>query len=747
MIENIQLRKVATYASTTEELADLAEINFIYGSNGTGKTTISRVIADSAAYPDCSVGWRSNVEIDKLVYNRDFIEKNFSQPSELKGIFTLGEKDKNTLEKIEEAKSQRDSIQATINQLRVTLEGEFGDGGKIKELIELESEFESRTWELKQKFDDKFQGVFKGSRGSKSTFKSKLLAESLSNSSLSVSLADLERRAETVYGKSPQPIPILTVPDMADLITHEENVILSKKVIGKSDVDIASLIQKLENSDWVKQGYQYYDPKERICPFCQQNTPTSLEHSLNEYFDETFEADSAAIEKLYTDYKNDAERLQQCIQSLIDMPQQFLDSEKLQSKSSLLDSIVRINIQRIIEKRRESSKSIKLESLKNVCGAMEDLIESANTDIFEHNAMVSNLETERIELVGQVWRFLLDEEIKSDLESYTNRKIGIEKGIGSIRTKIGNEEDELQSKLREIQSLEKDTTSIQPTIDGINNLLKSFGFTGFALAMSDRDRFYKIQRPDGSDAKETLSEGEKSFIAFLYFYHLLKGSESESGISSDRVVVFDDPVSSLDSDILFIVSNLIKGLFEEIRSNVGTIKQIFVMTHNVYFHKEVSFHPKRCAEGRLADESFWTIKKSNEGSKVQRHESNPIKTSYELLWIEVRSPDRNNLAIQNTLRRIIENYFKILGNFDPDDICAHFDGKDKLICRSLFSWVNDGSHFAQDSIYVSIDDSMVEKYLNVFREIFVRTKHIAHYEMMMGIQNGSETSATAGEVD
>ena len=170
------------------------------------------------------------------------------------------------------------------------------------------------------------------------------------------------------------------------------------------------------------------------------------------------------------------------------------------------------------------------------------------------------------------------------------------------------------------------------------------------------------------------------------------------------------------------------------------------MTHNVYFHKEVSFHPKRCAEGLLKDETFWTVKKSNQGSKVQRHETNPIKTSYELLWIEVRNPDRDNLAIQNTMRRILENYFKILGNVDPDDICANFEGKEKLICRSLFSWVNDGSHSAHDSLYVSIDDSMVESYLSVFKEIFVKTKHVAHYEMMMGIQNDGETAETDGQV-
>ena len=175
------------------------------------------------------------------------------------------------------------------------------------------------------------------------------------------------------------------------------------------------------------------------------------------------------------------------------------------------------------------------------------------------------------------------------------------------------------------------------------------------------------------------------------------------------------------------------------------MKQVFVLTHNVYFHKEVSFNTKRCADGRLKDETFWTVRKSNQESKVRSHETNPIKTSYELLWIEVRNSDRDNLAIQNTIRRILENYYKILGNVDPDDICGHFEGKEKLICRSLFSWVNDGSHFAHDSLYVSIDDSMVESYLSVFKRIFDETGHIAHYNMMMG-EDGAVAEAAALEV-
>ena len=50
----------------------------------------------------------------------------------------------------------------------------------------------------------------------------------------------------------------------------------------------------------------------------------------------------------------------------------------------------------------------------------------------------------------------------------------------------------------------------------------------------------------------------------------------------------------------------------------------------------------------------------------------------------------------------------------------------------MVSWVHDGSHYAHDDLYVSIDDSMFESNLNVFRETFVKEHQIEHYKMMMG---------------
>lgn len=226
-------------------------------------------------------------------------------------------------------------------------------------------------------------------------------------------------------------------------------------------------------------------------------------------------------------------------------------------------------------------------------------------------------------------------------------------------------------------------------------------------------------------SSKSLSEGEKNFVTFLYFYHVLKGSQTESGMTADKVVVIDDPVSSLDSDVLFIVSSVIRELFDDVRNNKGTIKQVFVLTHNIYFHKEVTYNPKR-RDIALREETFWLLKKVVYESTVEKQQNNPIKTSYELLWAEVRNENRSNVTIQNTLRRILENYFKLLGGIPLEDLYTKFDGKDKIICKALCSWVHDGSHSAFDDYYYTpLDDTSVDKYLQVFKQIFEKCRQIA----------------------
>lgn len=731
MIESISLSKTATYGDQPEVLGPLRRVNFVFGTNGTGKTTISRVIADGAGYASCGVSWKDGRPIQALVYNRDFVERNFSRSAELKGVFTLGEKQVNAQEEIRAKKEEADGYKEKVAGLKKLLEGDGATPGKRGDLAGLESAFQERCWEAYGKHKERLSLAFEGFRNSKKDFKAKALHEAEANKSPTVPLDELHKRAETIFGKAlsdAQPVPSVS---FAALLGYEADPIIKTRVIGKEDVNIAEMIKKLGNSDWVREGRSYYEANDGFCPFCQQKTDEAFEKSLSEYFNESFERDSKAIAALLDNYKTEAARVLQELGQILAAPSGFLDVEKFRSERDLLEAKLRLNAQQLIKKSKEPSQIFEMESVGNLAAAIEGLISDANKKVAEHNSLVKNIGKEKAKLISEVWKHLVEVDLGAAYGEYKTKKAELEGTIKSIEGRIETFGQEARTRDAAIRELEKQTTSVKPTIDAINALLASFGFHGFALAMADDGKSYKLIREDKTDAKETLSEGEKTFVTFLYFYHLLKGSDTESGINADRVVVFDDPVSSLDSEILFIVGSLIKKVFDEARSGSSLIKQVFVLTHNVYFHKEVSFNNSR-TEKALKDETFWVVRKPAKHSKLEKHEGNPIQTSYELLWSEVKNPNPSLLTIQNVMRRILENYFKFFGGIEPRDICASLPGKDQMICNSLLSWVNDGSHYAQDDIFVSLDQGAVGSYVKVFHLIFKLSGHEAHYKMMMG---------------
>ena len=77
------------------------------------------------------------------------------------------------------------------------------------------------------------------------------------------------------------------------------------------------------------------------------------------------------------------------------------------------------------------------------------------------------------------------------------------------------------------------------TVDSINAHLTDSGFEGFRLQEKAGVKgVYEVICEDGSVA-ENLSEGERNFIAFLYFYHIVRGSTSEQDAGKDKTVVID----------------------------------------------------------------------------------------------------------------------------------------------------------------------------------------------------------------
>ncbi|GHR95646.1 hypothetical protein VN0682_13750 [Helicobacter pylori] len=738
-ISQIVLKNAATFGESEASFEDLNFINFIYGANGSGKTTTSSFLKNLAEnitpedkFANSKIEWYGeSLKIE--VYNKQFKEEQFRN-SQVKCIFTLGKKTNENLENIE---SKKESINKK-NEKKIKNEKSLQDLTQEKE--KAEKDFTDSCWEkLYKKNEEDFKEtleVFK----LKKKFKEKILEEFKNNEHNEIEIGKLEKLKENiriVFSKNQTELVPLEC-NLTDFDSVENHSIWEQKIVGSGDVAIADLIEKLSNEDWVAQGREYLSKDGNACPFCQQETITEeFKKQLESYFDISYQESTDTIKKMKEDYTNKTAEVLKQLDKIVKTEQNNLqtklDTENLKRIIETLKSKIKGNLQKMLDKGKEMSRSFELESTKNEIKEIRDLIDTANQQIANYNKMIKDIKNQKKICVEQTWKFLVNE-FKSDIQKYNEKDCGLEKGISNLNKEISENQEKIEKLENEIRELEKNMVSIKPIVNEINALLKGYGFMNFSLACAEDEKSYRIQREDGQLVGETLSEGEVTFITFLYYYHLTKGSLKENDISKNKVLVIDDPISSLDSNILFIVSVLVKELMKEAMKEKTNIKQVIILTHNTYFYKEITLeYDLKRYQGKY---SFWIIKKDNNVSKIEKFEKNPIKNSYELLWQEVKQAKENNISwvfLQNVMRRIIEYYFRILGGFKYNDSLNEYfkNIEEKRVFHSFISWLNDGSHEISDDLFVQSQDTSIETYLKVFENIFTITGHEAHYKMMM----------------
>ena len=731
MIKKIQLKNIASYDEVGIELDNLKKINFIYGSNGSGKTTLSNQIASSnnLGNSNCNISWENNEKLQTLIYNKQFRKDNFESAT-IEGVFTIGSATQEELKVIEQK-------QRELQELKEEGIKKKGSFEKIEnDIAKLHKEAEEDFWESIYKFyEPNFKEAFRGFQYKK-TFKEKLLQEFDKNIENVLTLDELTKNSSIIFGEVPVHIQKLIIPNYKDLINIQDNKIFSKKIVGKSDIDISDLILKLNINDWVNEGRSHLTDS-TTCPFCQNETiSTKFRKNLEDYFDESFLKDTQSIDSLHGKYKEFSTSLTSYFEKIIkdetNNKNSKLNLETFSINFKLLKEIFEQNILLITKKIKEPSKVIRLNSFNDTLQELISIISETNIEIINHNKIVANYKESRANLVNNIWTYIVKEH--NDIIKRFSKKIhNFGQGVTSLNLQIKEKRKDYSNLNEEIKLLTKNVTSVQPAVDSINNTLKQFGFLSFSIiASSKQPKHYELQRENGVSAQTTLSEGEITFITFLYFMQLVKGSQIEDEVSQERVLIVDDPISSLDSTVLFVVSTLLKGVIHNIKLNVGNVKQLIVLTHNVYFHKEISYSNGRESNSNI--NSYWILRKNKNITNIQFYDSkNPISTSYELLWSELKNRDKtSNTSTQNVMRRIIENYFKILGKFKDDELIEKFPTvENQEICRSLLCWINDGSHCLTDDLFIELQYDSTEKYLEVFEQIFELTNHKSHYDMMM----------------
>lgn len=737
VLEFLRLRGAPAFdPASGADIGPLKPVNFFFGPNGSGKTTISRAFADSTRFAGTTLEWNPAISVLGIkVYNRDYVNTTLTPAGHLDGVFLLGETSAEIQEEIESLTGPRGLI-ATAKEGLAQRESSLA--AKNRDIEGVRTALKDAAWAKRSEVPAELREMFTGYNNSKDRLLDRLLEVAAANPSTSEDFAALTTEAAAVLAEDAQPLQELPLGRDIRIEDAPGYSLLGVAVVGSGDVQLAPLIQQLGNADWVQHGRTHLEHANGVCPFCQQAVPSDLGEQLEAYFDRTYVEQMEQLAALNRHFETWAQQWTTYLDDLTARPgaTEHINAERLATARVALETVIADARAQISAKLSGPSSIVSVPDPSPHVEGVNAVVREANAAIQDFNLLLRNRSAAKRSLLDRCWVVFARVTLLAELSRYEGAMPGHLAGKQNLGGQIETAKTDVRAKESRLRELQAKITSSKPIIDRINRLLDSVGFHSFSLAESTAVQDgYTLVRPNGDVATETLSEGERTFIAFLYFAQSLQGSPQDESEPNDLLAVIDDPISSLDSDVLYAVSTLVRRIVEDVAAGAGRVRQLLLMTHNAHFHKDVTYRPH--GGPKLGSWKYGVVRKrSGQPSEVELRDDNPIQTAYGALWDEVKRsaerPSESAVGLQNTLRRILETYFKVLGGVDDPAIIAKFEGDEQVICRSLFTWVNAGSHSIFDDLDYSPTPSTVESNLRVFRRIFEEHGQIGHYRMMMG---------------
>ena len=746
-ITNISLDGEATFHG--QEFSP-TYINFLFGNNGTGKSTIAKTIKEKHG-----LTWETGRTADDytlLVYNEDFIKRNIASYGGMPGVFTISEQNAEIQAQIEEATGQLGTAQSAFNQAAVSL-GE--QEGLLKKQYDT---FQSICWEKTKDFRKAVDAALAGKK-TKDGFAKALLSETAPAEFDEGSLISM---CEAAFNDDADTYPELFLGDASTL---EDSPLLLKKIMSSADSPFATFMKAIGATNWVRQGHEkLHGAADGKCPYCQKPLDDDFEEELARCFDEQYESDLADLKTYKAKYGNAANAIWSGYAANLKNAYPKIEAA-LKAFSALFDTFkakMQLNAQRLDEKVAAPDKAIELENLSEIIGQLNEMAESMNKQIRENNAIVNDRTKKQPQCKADVMHYLAFV-LSDEITKYRSSRSELQKEIDRLTAAKNTANSHVKSLRSKISSLRRKVVNTAAAVDGINTMLRDTGFQGFYIREKENTpNVYEVIRTGTGKVAENLSEGERNFIAFLYFHQLVLGSEDANAIVKDKIVVIDDPVSSMDSAALFVVGALVRDMIAVCNPDYTTkenkkdyIKQIFILTHNAFFHQEVSYNQ---AKHYQYVSFFEIIKVDNQSSIIpciQRNREtpalienrNPVQNSYAALWDTYREVSSPNTLV-NVIRQILDYYFlqlcgyngvsirdEILKVHRPDFVKKLPDGTedstDLHMAASLLQYlctsndrISDGLNF----IHTSMD---VDSCRRIFEMIFRHMKQGQHFDMMM----------------
>lgn len=561
--------------------------NLIYGCNGSGKTTISRIFSylGTGTRPR-ALGENFDFEIilsDKtkltrkseltpvrdrvLVYNEDYIEENFDWlEGSASPLVGLGKEQIKAQQRLTEARKQVRDHAAVLSSAQSAQKDadkkEREHARKLGTQIETKAKFNRRSFEAPQVRAAYVDPVFDPEA---------ILEEA--------KLKEQEQILEQTNPPEALELKWQGVEDISDEIEHDAVPLLGKTA---THVPLPELDVHPGQEPWIKAGYDYHRGHEMTqCLLC--SNPITLERyeALAAHFSE----EAIKIDRAVAQYKK---RFEAYRHSLINSTQllpkrtEFADqlrsqfdpiSEELSVLRSEGQSLLDTVIQWLDAKLATPTKSLSIETdeivaqFRDWVTKLTNALNGLSALVSKHNEAASDFESLRTAAQQAVKCHYLAEAHPVHTELRDN--------LATTKDNLATATAEQERLTKEIAELEAAQREHAPAANRINEELAYF-LRHKGITMEPVEGGYKLTRENGTPVVK-LSEGEKSAITFCYFIISLEAHDSPL---KDVIVVVDDPISSLDTGALTYMASLI-------REKLNGAGQLFVSTHNASFMMEM----------------------------------------------------------------------------------------------------------------------------------------------------------------
>lgn len=714
VIDGVEPFKKKTSLETSKK------VNLIYGLNGTGKSTVCRFLRDSerAGYEKCQLQKSDDIKI--FVFNDEFIEEVFYQSEDIKGIFSLSKENKEAEEKIAElTKDKARKIEERQQKEDAYRQQEIKHNNELGKVVD-------KIFSIKRDFsggDRVLEFCLEGVMAKKEKLVERLLHIQKPIEKPKDTISELQDEARLLEranaGKSEQTLPRVNL----DLSVYEEDKLLHKAVVGTHNSTFADFITNLQMSDWVKRGLSYVDAKldePGTCPFCQSKTIDShVLDELNAYFDQEFEKQISKIEELSKAYDSEAQTMAPLS---VYEGSSYFDS-RIPALYARLEAELAGNSNLLKQKVASPSIAVELTKTKNTVDALNEIISQTNKRIDLHNDKISNIGKSRKQIVDRFWT-LMRWEYDQSATFYGEIRSRQAKLDSAHRSEIDHIEKiigELNDRLSEAQ---RQTVNVDEAVTNINSRLLDVGVTDFRIKKHS-DHLYRLERiPSGENSFKSLSEGEKMIVALLYFCELCAGKASPDDVSSTKIAVFDDPVSSMSHVYVFNVGRILISRF----FRTDLVAQVFVFTHSLYFFYELTDTDH---ERREDTQALFRVSKNKEGSSVSKMRYEEVQNDYQAYWEIINDSEQHPAVITNCMRNVIEYFF---GFVEKQSFNNVFQKKELQANRfQAFSrYMNRESHSIGQNVF-DFKEFDYETFKDGLRLVFDASGYGQHYKKMARI--------------